>query len=98
MGGSVLTVASRACLDPGDPSHLSRPYVEYTFAATLLNVRKATGVAFRVEGLDIAFPAPASTSEHERIFGCPIRFGARDNALRFSRSTWQTPSGRADPV
>lgn len=82
---------------PGDPSHLSRAYVEYTYAAIFLNVRKATGVPFRLEGVDIAFPAPASTAEHARIFACPVRFGTRDNAMRFGRAAWKTPSARADP-
>jgi AraC-like DNA-binding protein len=82
---------------PDDPVHLTRPYVEYTYAAVFLRVRAATGVAFRLEGVDIAFPAPPSTAEHERVFECPVRFGAREHAMRFSRAAWDAPSARADP-
>lgn len=82
---------------PGDPSHLSRPYVEYTYAAIFRHVRKASGVAFPLLGVEVAFPAPKSIAEHERIFECPVRFGAGENVMRFSRSTWDTASARADP-
>jgi AraC-like DNA-binding protein len=79
-----------------DPAVLSRPYVEYTFAAVFLRVREATGVRFPLAGVDIAFPAPASTAEHTRIFEAPVRFGARESALHLDRAAWETASTRAD--
>lgn len=82
---------------PEDPAHISRPYVEYTFAAVLLRTREATGVRFPLAGLDLAFPAPASSAEHQRIFECPIRFAAGENAMRVGRAACATASRRADP-
>ena len=82
---------------PDDPAALSRPYVEYTFAAVVLRVREATNVRFPLEGVDLAFPAPASTAEHRRIFGCPVRFGADESALRLGRAAWETANTRANP-
>jgi AraC-like DNA-binding protein len=79
-----------------DPAVLSRPYVEYIFAAAFLRIREATTVRFPLERVDFAFPAPPSVAEHERIFACPVRFGAERSLLRFTRATWDTPSGRAD--
>jgi AraC-like DNA-binding protein len=82
---------------PHDPTVLSRPYVEYTFAAVFLRVREATGVRFPLAGVDIAFPAPASTAEHARVFECPVRFGAAASALHLERAAWETVNTRADP-
>ncbi len=82
---------------PDDPGALSRPYVEYVLAAVFLRVREATGVQFPLRGIDIAFPAPASSAEHERIFGCPVRFATAESAMRVARDVWDTPSKRADP-
>lgn len=82
---------------PSDPHALSRPYVEYTFAAVFLRVRGATDVRFPLARVDFAFPAPARVSEHERIFECPVRFGAADSAMHMSRDAWQATSHRADP-
>jgi AraC-like DNA-binding protein len=81
---------------PDDPAHITRPYVEYTFAAVFLRVREATNVRYPLARVEFAFAAPASTAEHERIFECPVRFGAADNLMRVSRDAWDTPSSRAD--
>jgi AraC-like DNA-binding protein len=82
---------------PDDPLALTRPYVEYTFAAVFLRVREATNVRFPLTRVEMAFPAPARTSEHERIFECPVRFDASRSVLLFTRATWQTANSRADP-
>lgn len=92
--GDVVTMG---IVSPDDPQALSRPYVEYTFAAVVLRVREATGVRFPLQAIDIGFPAPASAAEHERIFGCPVRFATATSALRVARDVWDTPSTRADP-
>ena len=84
-------------VSPADPAHITRPYVEYTFAAVFLRVREATGVRFPLSRLEFAFPAPASSAEHERIFECPVRFGAAESAMRVGRAAWETPNERADP-
>ena len=41
-------------------------------------------------------PAPADTSEHRRIFRCPVLFGQADNALVFPRRLLALPLGQAD--
>lgn len=82
---------------PEDPAHITRPYVEYTFTAVVLRVREATGVRYPVAGVDFAFPSPASTTEHQRIFECPVRFGARESLLHFGRAAWDAVNTRANP-
>ncbi|KES24477.1 MULTISPECIES: AraC family transcriptional regulator [unclassified Pseudomonas] len=41
-------------------------------------------------------PAPADTTEHRRIFRCPVLFGQADNALVFPRRLLALPLGQAD--
>lgn len=41
-------------------------------------------------------PAPPDTSEHQRIFRCPVLFAQADNALVFPRRLLQAPLGQAD--
>jgi len=81
-----------------DPTALTRPYVEYTFATFFLRVRQATNVRFPLARVDLAFPAPASVAEHERIFECPVHYDAKESAFHVARAAWETASGRADPV
>lgn len=56
-----------------------------------------------ISGLDIAptevrfqHPAPADTSEHQRIFRCPVLFDQADNALIFPKRLLGVPLGQAD--
>ena len=39
-----------------------------------------------------AHPMPARTHEHARIFGCPVRFGAGADAIRFPANLLESPS------
>lgn len=73
---------------PSRPATLSRPYVEYTFAAVFLRTREVTGGVLKLSGVEFAFPAPSSVSEHERIFRCPVRFGALKSRLVVSHQSW----------
>lgn len=56
-----------------------------------------------ISGLDIAptevrfqHSAPADTSEHARIFRCPVLFDQADNALVFPKRLLAAPLGQAD--
>lgn len=52
-----------------------------------------------VPALEIGFRhgAPADLSEHERIFRCPLRFGAAENYARFSSEILGWPLANAEP-
>jgi AraC-like DNA-binding protein len=83
--------------DESGPSSVSRPYAEYCFATFLLHVRAGTGVRFPVRGLGFVHAAPPDCSEHQRVFGCPVRFGADHNRLSIDREVWEmrAASGRS---
>ena len=79
------------------PAGVSRAYAEYCLAAFLLHVRAATGVGFPLRRITFVHRAPPDIAEHERIFGCPVRFGAEHNRMDIDRRVWQTPTTRANP-
>lgn len=62
---------------PSAPAMLTRPYVEYTFAAVFLRNRAGAGFDFSPKRVEFSHAPPHDTSEHERIFGCPVLFHAQ---------------------
>jgi len=84
-------------VDESGPAGVSRPYAEYCLAAFVLHVRGATGVNFPVRRVTFVHPRPPDVSEHERVFGCPVRFEAEHNRLYLDRSAWETPTTGAQP-
>jgi AraC-like DNA-binding protein len=79
------------------PAGVSRPYAEYCFATFLLHVRAATGVSFPLQRISFVHRAPSDITEHQRVFGCPVRFEAQHNRMYIDRRDWQTPTTRANP-
>jgi AraC-like DNA-binding protein len=79
------------------PADVSRPYAEYCLAIFVLHMRAATGVALRVRCVTFAHRRPPDVSEHERIFGCPVRFEAKHNRLVLERAVWDAPMVAAHP-
>jgi AraC-like DNA-binding protein len=75
---------------------ISRAYAEYTFGACYLRVRTSTG-EFKPERIEFTHDMPASTSEHERIFGCPVIFGAKELRLVFSYQVWEQKAINPNP-
>lgn len=84
-------------VDESGPAGVSRPYAEYCFAAFVLHVREGTGVSFPVRTVTFVHRTPQDITEHERIFGCPVRFEAEHNRLCIDRAAWQTPATGAHP-
>lgn len=82
--------------DETGPTGVSRPYAEYCLAAFVLRVRGATGVVFPLRRVTFVHASPADTSEHVRVFGCPVAFESEHNRLYLDRAVWQTPTTRAD--
>lgn len=79
------------------PAGVSRPYTEYCLAVFVLHVRGATGVPFAVRRVTLCHARPPDVAEHERIFGCPVDFGAERNRLYVDRAAWETPTRGAHP-
>ena len=81
----------------GDPAGVSRPYAEYCLAVWVLHARAATGVAIGLRCVTFTHRLPPDVSEHERVFGCPVRFEEEHNRLMFDRAAWETPTSGAQP-
>lgn len=90
--------ATLAFEGPRRATGLARPYAEYTLAAVFLRTRLATNTPYRLTRVDFSYPAPATVTEHERIFQCPIRFGSDATRLVLAREVWDTPTTGADPA
>lgn len=74
------------------PAGVTRAYAEYCLAAFVLHVRAATGVPFPVRRVTFTHRRPPDVSEHERVFGCPVRFEAERNRVYLDRAAWETPA------
>ena len=84
-------------VDETGPQGVSRPYAEYCLAAFLLHVRAGTGVSFPLRAVEFVHPPPPDLSEHERLFGCPVRFQAAHNRMSIPRTWWDTPTAGGHP-
>ncbi|BAN51218.1 AraC family transcriptional regulator [Metapseudomonas resinovorans] len=69
---------------------------EETLAGWVTFGRWITGLDIPPTEVRFQHPEPADTSEHRRIFRCPVLFGQADNALVFPRRLLATPLGQAD--
>lgn len=82
-------------IDPRNPAGVPRPYAEYALAVTVLHCRRAAGVEWPLAEVGFAFPRPASSATHERVFGCPVFFSRSDTELALSGRVWNSPSASA---
>jgi AraC-like DNA-binding protein len=83
---------------PSNPSVITRPYAEYTLAAVFLRTRFNTHEPYRLTRVEFSHPKPPSISEHERIFGCPVQFGAEACRMVIARDVWESPRTGTDPT
>lgn len=77
-------------------SQQQRQHSEETLAGWLTFGHWISGLKIPPTEVRFQHPAPADTSEHARIFGCPVLFGQADNALVFPKRLLNTPLGQAD--
>lgn len=85
--------ALRMTLAHGGP--LPRPYAEYAVAVTILHCRHASGTNWPLVDVTFEFAPPASSAEHVRAFGCPVRFEEPRTGFALPRAAWDTPSRAA---
>jgi AraC-like DNA-binding protein len=83
---------------PSRPPTITRAYAEYTLAAVFLRTRIATNQNYPLVRVEFSQTRPAAVSEHERIFDCPVRFGADACRLVIARDVWDTPRTGSDPA
>lgn len=83
---------------PGNRYHPCRHAADWFMAGLLLKGREFTGVNFSPLEVWLDVEAPASTAEHERLFGCPVIFEAEESGIFFSREVLALPMTAADPA
>lgn len=95
-----LTVSGRVArftyeyLDPSVSS--CRQDCEMTLALTTIRTRAMVSGAWSPQEVWFQHHKPRRTSEHERIFRVPVRFGMPANALIFDRASLKIPIRQAD--
>lgn len=95
VGARHVTFAVEA---PTRPSAITRPYAEYTLAAVFLRTRLATHQPYSLMRVEFSHPPPGDIREHERIFECPVAFGAETCQMVIGRDAWDTPRQGSDPT
>jgi AraC-like DNA-binding protein len=78
-----------------------RPYrqlAEFNLAGLLSFTRWLIGSAAQPAWIDLAYPAPASLREHQRIFACPLRFDTESYRLALPQSALGTALIQPDPA
>ncbi|MCY1014635.1 AraC family transcriptional regulator [Pyxidicoccus sp. MSG2] len=78
------------------PAH--RHLTEAALVQFATGVRFFTGVDVRPLRVRFAHAAPADTSEHQALFGCPLEFGAPASDIEFSPEDAQRPFVHADAL
>ncbi len=94
IGRDCAILSHRLPLPGGAP----RPVSEFILAAWLLISRQATGEDCTPVRVCFPHAAPVDTSEHNRVFGCPLKFGQSRSELVFTRRTLALPLLKADPI
>lgn len=71
----------------GDPAHVPVAAVAVDMAIALLfdMCRMNAGAALRPLAVSLRRKTPESTAPYERFFGCPVRFGAKENFFLLAR-------------
>ena len=101
-------ITARAELGPGKvrviyftPPHappMSRHCFEATFSSSVRLARDLTGQPICPLEVTFTWPEPPSRAEYERIFGCPIRFGQKDNSMTLDLRIGTLPVRMANPA
>lgn len=73
-----------------------RQDTEMTLATVTTLCRNIASASFNPTAIEFQHNAPSDTSEHERLFRCPIEFGAKHNKLYFASSNLTLPIAKAD--
>ncbi|MGZ5170456.1 MAG: AraC family transcriptional regulator [Burkholderiales bacterium] len=79
------------------PIASGRQHNEYSMAVVFKTFRIMTGSDWLPQEVRFVHDSPVQTSEHLRLFGCPVRFGCASNALVVERGFGERCVRSADP-
>jgi AraC-like DNA-binding protein len=74
----------------------SRHTVEYNTTSHLTVARLMVGFDFSPARIEVTYEEPADTSEQQRVFGCPVRYGCERQRVCFPSSLLDFPLVVAD--
>lgn len=77
---------------------MSRHCFESTFSSSVRMMRSLSGMHLCPLQVDFIYPQPEETAEYERVFGCPVRFGQKSNALTLDWNIVNLPVRLANPA
>lgn len=75
---------------------IPRQQSDYAMVVALSTFRLMLGSQWAPTEVQLAYPAPAHTSEHTRVFGCPVSFGCQSNAFVIERDIFARQVPAAD--
>jgi AraC-like DNA-binding protein len=82
-----------------DPTHpIYRFVVEFALSMHLTAAVDVAGGTFRFSRIGLAYPAPAHAQAYEKLFGCPVDFEQRSNALHYDAAWLKRPATFGDPI
>lgn len=90
--GDVSTYRVSTLAPGADRRHL----VEFSVATSFCYSQRFVAASWTPREVFFAHAPPPDTAEHERIFGVPVRFGARHNGFSFDAALLQRPMKRAE--
>lgn len=76
---------------PPHAPKMSRHCYESTLSSSVHMMRTLTGVHISPLEVTFIYPQPESTAEYERIFGCPVKFGRKENSMTLDWGLVNTP-------
>jgi AraC-like DNA-binding protein len=82
---------------PPHTPKMSRHCYESTISSTVRMMRTLTGKQINPLEVTFIYPEPASRSEYERVFRCPVLFGQKDNSFTIDLNVIFTPIKYANP-
>ena len=82
---------------PPHAPKMSRHCFEAAFSSSVRMMRSLTGVKLNPLEVTFIYPEPESTAEYERIFGCPVLFGQKENSMTMDMRIGNIPILMANP-
>lgn len=82
---------------PPHAPKMSRHCFESTFSSSVRMMRLLTGVQINPLEVTFIYPGPASMSEYERIFRCPVKFDQKDNSFTLDLNVANLPIQLPNP-
>lgn len=82
---------------PPHAPKMTRHCYESTLSSSVRMMRVLTGVHLCPLEVTFAYPRPESTAEYDRVFGCPVKFGQKENSMTLDWGIVNTPVRMANP-